>query len=60
MPNRDRTNKNISIHIPDELKKRIEIFIDKKNSTMGVDEKKMTKRLFIVKAGMEYIKNHGG
>jgi hypothetical protein len=60
MPNRDPSNKNISICIPKELRERIKDFINKKNLTNDVDEKKMTLRLFIVYAGMEYIKSHGG
>lgn len=60
MPNRDKTNKNISITIPDTLKKRMDIFIDKHNKKDALGIEVMTKRVFIVNAGKEYINNHGG
>lgn len=60
MPNRDKSNKNISITIPESLKKRIIDFIDKQNEKNTLSISKMTKRSFIVEAGKEYIKNHGG
>ena len=60
MPNRDKTNKNISITIPDTLKRRIDVFMDKENKKKVLGIEIMTKRVFIVEAGKEYIKNHGG
>ena len=56
MPNKDSSNKNISIEIPKSLKKRMDLFIknEKKKS-----EKIFTKRQFIVNAGNEYMKDHG-
>lgn len=60
MPNRDKTNKNISITIPDTLKKRIDVFMDKENKKKVLGIEIMTKRVFIVESGKEYIKNHGG
>ena len=52
MPNRDSNNKNISIHIPDEFRKRIDNFIEMKNKS-GIE--KMTVRLLITISCNEYI-----
>jgi hypothetical protein len=60
MPNRDPSNKFIGITIPETLKKRMLNYIDEKNKNNPLGVRKMTKRLFIVEAGIEYIENHGG
>lgn len=60
MPNRDPNNKNMSIAVSDEFKKRILKFIDTQNKRNSLALGKMTVRSLLVKAGYEFMQKTGG